>query len=250
VAIMVLAVVAQAADLPSTVNSVGMKLIGVPAGEFVMGSPADEKGREEDEAAHRVRISRPFFIATMEVTGAQFASVMGRAKPENGDLPMAEVSWADAVTFCKRLSQKEGAIYRLPTEAEWEYACRAGSVGRFSGSDRLDDLAWFDGNAEGGPHTGGAKKPNFWGLYDMHGDLAEWCADYYAPTYAAGEVTDPAGPATGKSRVIRGGSFGSFERGCRCASRSSAPESYQLKTVGFRVVLEPLGQARLLKTDD
>ncbi len=231
-----------AADAPkpgeTVANSVGMKLTLVPAGEFRMGSPADEKGREAEETPHRVTIGRAFRIGTTEVTQAQWKAVMGarRGRFEGDDLPVEDVSWNDAVAFCQKLSKAEGKTYRLPTEAEWEYACRAGAAGRFAADD-LDALAWYDDNSEGRTHPVAAKKPNAWGLYDMHGNVAEWCADYYAP-YPPGDAADPAGPPEGKARVVRGGSFASFDRGCRSASRSSARPAYQMKVIGLRVVLE------------
>jgi formylglycine-generating enzyme required for sulfatase activity len=235
----------QAADAPRAgdviTNSIGMKLALIPAGEFDMGSPADEKGREEDEMLHRVRITRDFRIGVTEVTQAQWKAVMGerRGQFDGDNLPVEDCSWKDAVAFCARLSKKEGKTYRLPTEAEWEYACRAGATGRFGGA-RLDDLAWYDDNSDGRTHPVAAKKPNAWGLCDMHGNVAEWCADYYGP-YPAGGAADPAGPQAGKARVVRGGSWASFERGCRSASRSSTPAAYQLKFLGFRVVMEAAG---------
>ena len=241
----------RAADAPpapkpgdTVVNSVGMKLAYVPAGEFDMGSPADEKGHEEDEARHRVRISRPFRIGATEVTQAQWQAVMGRRRGrfEGADLPVEDVSWNEAVAFCERLSKAEGKTYRLPTEAEWEYACRAGAAGRFAG-EPLADFAWFDDTSDARTHPVATKKPNAWGLYDVHGNVAEWCADRYAAAYPSGPVTDPTGPAEGKARVVRGGSWASLERGCRCASRGNTPAAYQMGTIGLRVVMEVGGPA-------
>jgi len=234
----------RAADAPKAgdviTNAVGMKLAHIPAGEADMGSPADEKGREEEESRHRVKITRPFRMGVTEVTQAQWKAVMGQRRGgfDGDNLPVEEVTWKDAVAFCEKLSKQEGKTYRLPTEAEWEYACRAGAMGRFSGGEKLDELAWYDDNGEEKTHPVATKKPNAWGLYDMHGNVAEWCADFYAAPYAAQAAGDPAGPAQGTSRVVRGGSWSSFERGCRCASRSNANPAHQMKTVGFRVVLE------------
>jgi formylglycine-generating enzyme len=217
-----------------------MKMAFIPAGEFIMGSPADEKGREDDERQHTVKITKAFRIGVTEVTQAQWTKVMGQRKGKfaGDDRPVEEVSWKDAVAFCRKLSQLEGQTYRLPTEAEWEYAGRAGATGRFSGGARLVELGWCDDNGGDETHAVAGKRPNAWGLYDLHGNVAEWCADYYAPAYGTAQASDPAGPAEGKARVVRGGSFASFERGCRCASRGSTPESYQLKTLGFRIVQE------------
>ena len=232
----------RAAEAPkpgeTAANPIGMKLAYIPAGEFLMGSPAGEVGREEDEAPHRVKITRAFRLGATEVTQAQWKAVMGerRGKFEGDSLPVEDISWKDAAAFCEKLSKAEGKTYRLPTEAEWEYACRAGAAGRFA-AEGLDDLAWYDSTSEGRTHAVGAKKPNAWGLYDMHGNVAEWCADCYGP-YGGQEVADPKGPAEGKARVVRGGSWASFARGCRAASRSSTPAAYQLKFVGLRVLME------------
>ena len=247
--------IVRAADAPPTsaqapkpggtvANSVGMKLAYVPAGEFDMGSAAGEKGHEHDESRHRVRISRAFRIGATEVTQAQWQAVMGRRRGrfEGDDLPVEDISWKETVAFCEKLSKTEGKTYRLPTEAEWEYACRAGTDGRFAG-DRLEELAWFDDNSDARTHPVATKKPNAGGLYDVHGNVAEWCADYYAPAYPSGDVVDPAGPAEGKSRVVRGGSWASLARGCRCASRGNMPSAYQMRTIGFRVVMELAGDA-------
>jgi formylglycine-generating enzyme required for sulfatase activity len=218
----------------------GIKFAFIPAGEFDMGSPADEKGREEEETKHRVKISKPFRMSTTEITQAQWKALMGQRRGEfdGENLPVESATWKDAVAFCEKLSQVEGKKCRLPTEAEWEYACRAGATGRFSGGEKLDELAWYDDNAEEKTHPVASKKPNAWGLYDMHGNVAEWCADFYVSPYAAQNATDPTGPAQGTGRVIRGGSWSSFERGCRSASRSSANPAHQPKTVGVRVLME------------
>jgi len=218
----------------------GLKFAYIPAGQFVMGSATDEKGREEEETPHKVTLGKAFYMGVTEVTQVQWKAVMGQRRGgfEGDALPVEEVSWKDATAFCEKLSAATGRKCRLPTEAEWEYACRAGAAGRFSGSDKLDDLSWFDDNSEEKTHPVGTKKPNAWGLYDMHGNVAEWCADYYAVPYSLKETTDPTGPAQGSARVVRGGSWSSFERGCRCASRMNLNPAHQMKTVGFRVVLE------------
>jgi formylglycine-generating enzyme required for sulfatase activity len=221
-------------------NSVGMRLAYVPAGRFTRGSAWEEEHRAYDEHPHSVRLTRPFRIAATEVTQGQWRAVMGEGRPgfSADDLPVTQVSWREAVAFCEKLGSLEGKKYRLPTEAEWEYACRAGSRGDFAGGGRLEELAWFAGNSEGKKQPVRTKGPNSWGLYDMHGNVAEWCGDYYQPEYPKEEVIDPTGPSQGTTRVIRGGSYEGFARSCRSAARSSAPASYQLKDTGFRVVLE------------
>jgi formylglycine-generating enzyme required for sulfatase activity len=222
------------------VNSIGMKLVYIPAGEFVMGSPINEAGRQGDEMQHAVKLTRPLRIGATEVTQAQWKAVMGvnRSNFAGDDLPAEKLSWKEAEAFCKKLSEKEGVVYRLPTEAEWEYACRAGATGAFSGTGNIDDMGWYASNSEARTHPVGTKKPNGWGLYDMHGNVSEWCSDIYGADYPEGPVADPAGPTEGKYRVIRGGSWNYFAAGCRCAARSSAPASYQFRHTGFRVVME------------
>ena len=222
-------------------NSLGMKLLYVPAGTFTMGSPLDEAGRHDDEVSHPVTISRGFYIGATEVTQAQWQAVMGfnRSETTGENLPVSRLSWHHAVTFCKKLSQAEGRTVRLPTEAEWEYACRAGSAEAFAGTGKVDEMGWHMDNSDERPHRVATKKPNAWGLYDLHGNVAEWCADRYARELPAGAARDPAGPATGTYRVARGGSWGHFARAARSAARASFNPAYQLDTLGLRVVMEP-----------
>ena len=221
-------------------NSIGMNMAYIPPGKFIMGSPSGEQNRHYDEYPHAVRLTRPFRISTTEVTQAQWAAVMdiNRSNFKGDNLPAEKVSWRDAVAFCEKLSQKEGRTYRLPSEAEWEYACRAGTTGPFAGTGHLDEMGWYEANSEEKTHPVAAKKPNAWDLYDMHGSVSEWCSDIYSPDYPKDEATDPTGPSEGTYRVIRGGSWGHFATSCRCAARNSAPPSYQLKETGFRVVME------------
>jgi len=222
-------------------NSIGMKLAYVPAGQFIMGSASYDQMHQHDEHQHAVRLSKPFFIGVTEVTQKQWVAVMGNnpSAHKGDDLPVEKVSWNDAMEFCRRLSDKEKKTYSLPTEAEWEYACRADDRwSDISGTGRLDDMGWYDGNSEGRTHAVGTKTPNSWGLYDMHGNVAEWCSDYYAPDYSDTGVVDPCGPNEGTAHVIRGGGWNSFEPACRCAARGSAPASYQYTHTGIRVVME------------
>jgi formylglycine-generating enzyme required for sulfatase activity len=221
-------------------DSIGIRLAFVPAGTFTMGSPPDERMRQDEERQRHIRISRPFRMSATEVTQGQWQAVMelNRSSNQGDSLPVENVSWRDAVEFCRKLSEKEGKRYRLPTEAEWEYACRAGTAGAFSPEADLEQIAWFDGNSDGRSQPVGRKVPNAWGLYDMHGNVAEWCSDAYAPYEGNGEIVDPAGPEQGRGRVVRGGSWRGFPPSLRSAARSSAPESYQLPYIGFRVVME------------
>jgi formylglycine-generating enzyme required for sulfatase activity len=222
-------------------NSIGMKLAFIPAGIFTMGSPADERMRQDEERQREVKISRPFRISATEVTQQQWQAIMelDRSANQGDTLPVENISWREAVEFCRKLSEKEGKRYRLPTEAEWEYACRAGTTGAFSPDADLEEIAWFDDNSDGQSHPVGLKRPNSWGLHDMHGNVAEWCSDTYGPYEGDGQVVDPEGPEQGRGRVVRGGSWRGFPPSLRCAARSSAPESYQLPYIGFRVVMEP-----------
>lgn len=244
-------------------NSVGMKLVLVPPGEFEMGSP-DEPGTASstsgERPSHRVRINRPFLLGVYEVTQAEFQKLLGSnpsrfqrmsnakgdsTEPDAERRPVESVSWTAAVEFCHKLSTlpaeaSAGRVYRLPREAEWEYACRAGSTTRWSSGDEatLAEYAWF-GYPEGKPAPVGQQKPNPWGLYDMHGNVFEWCADWFAADYYRSSPSDdPAGPATGLERVIRGGSWWtSAANHCRSAARASAPLEGG-ETVGFRVLCE------------
>ncbi len=219
-------------------NSIGVKLVWVPSGSFLMGSQPGEKFRQEEEVQHQVALSRPFRIGMTEITQQQWDAVMGsnRGEHQGGNLPVERVSWLKAIEFCRKLSIREDKKYRLPTEAEWEYVCRAGSTGAFGGDGDLEAMGWYAENSDGMTHPVASLKPNAWGIFDLPGNVAEWCSDNYLAGYGSDEATDPRGPAEGKGRVVRGGSFDYFPASCRCAARSSAQESYQLNRIGFRVV--------------
>ncbi len=238
-------------------NSIGMKLKLIPAGEFLMGSPADEADRYDNEGPqHKVRITKPFYIGMTEVTQGQWVSVMG-TKPWDGkeyvqegdDYPAVYVSWDDAVAYCEKLNTKESKSYRLPTEAEWEYACRGGTDAAYSfgaSSGSLADYAWFSENAgdisEKYAHTVGTKKQNPLGLHDMHGNVWEWCADAYdAAYYASSPANDPPG-AMSSDRVLRGGSWSSGAAYCRSAGRNAYEPTYRANSNGFRLALSPSGK--------
>ena len=224
-------------------NSVGMTFVYVPPGEFRMGSDVAEPGRHDDEAAHDVKITRGFWIAATEVTQARWEMVSGfnRAEPKGENLPASRLSWPQAVEFCRKLSRAERRIYRLPTEAQWEYACRAGSAVADSGGE-LDEVAWHMDNSGETPRDVAGKKPNAWGLHDMHGNAAEWCRDFYQRDLGSGPAVDPSGPAEGNARVVRGGSWGHFARACRSAARASFNPAYPLERVGLRVIIETQAQ--------
>jgi len=234
-------------------NSIGMMLVLIPPGEFQMGS-ATEKPQ------HKVRITRPFYLAATEVTQEQYHQVMGQNPSQHkGDpqRPVGRASWEDAAEFCRKLSEKEGAIYRLPTEAEWEYACRAGSNTKWCFGDEgsgLGEYAWYSGTLNTiMTREVGTKKPNAWGLYDMHGSVQEWCQDWYdADYYKDSPVDDPTGPSTGSDRVCRGGCWRSTARGCESSFRIAGGRIYMYNDQGFRVAMTvpETKAAEIPKTDD
>jgi formylglycine-generating enzyme required for sulfatase activity len=229
-------------------NSVTMTLVLIPSGKFRMGSPDGDKGRPKDEyPQHEVTISKPFYMGVYKVTQGQFEQVMGKNPSTwKGDpqLPVEAVSWTDAQEFCKKVSDMSGRKVRLPTEAEWEYACRAGTKTKFCFGDadaQFGDYAWYKDNSSGGAapiHPVGQKKPNAWGLYDMYGNLLERCSDYYADSYANAQSSDPQGPESGTFRVLRGSNYHGTPGRCSSASRLSEEKVKKNHTIGFRVVVE------------
>ncbi|MDR0356172.1 MAG: formylglycine-generating enzyme family protein [Deltaproteobacteria bacterium] len=234
-----LAFPAFAADKTFT-NGLGMEFALIPSGSFMMGSDVADK----EKPRHKVTISQPFYLGVHEVTQAQWQSVMGNnpsqfADPNN---PVEMVSWDDAQEFIKRLNAKEGHNrYRLPTEAEWEYAARAGSSAAYGFGDdagQLDVYAWHSGNSSNSSHPAGQKKPNASGRYDLHGNVWEWVQDLMDYNYYANSPgVDPQGPASGEDvHVLRGGSFGDDPNECRVAYRS-ASSNYGMPEYGFRLVL-------------
>jgi formylglycine-generating enzyme required for sulfatase activity len=234
-------------------NTIGMKLKEIRAGTFTMGSPGNEVGRQDDEHQHKVTISKSFYMQTTEVTQEQWRAVMatepwkGRNHVKEGpNYAASYVSWDDAVAYCKKLSEKESKTYRLPTEAEWEYACRAGteSIWNFGDDEKIfGDYAWYDKNAgdigEKYAHQVRQKKANAFGLYDMHGNVYEWCHDYFEEDYyKQSPAQDPTGPVTGSFRVFRGGSWGGNTRYTRSAHRHGLDADYRGSNDGFRLVRE------------
>jgi formylglycine-generating enzyme required for sulfatase activity len=230
--------------------------VWIPAGTFTMGSLASEQDRDSDEGPQTVvTITRGFWLGRYEVTQGDYAAVMA-ANPSHfqgdWDRPVERVNWKDATNYCGNLTAAEraagrlpaGYVYRLPTEAEWEYACRAGTTTRFSyGHDlnysQLGNYAWYASNSGSTTHAVGLKPPNAWGLYDMAGNVSEWCLDWYGG-YLGGSVIDPTGAASGSDRVIRGGCWYSDGRDCRSANRGNyAPDGQLNSGIGFRAVLAP-----------
>ena len=262
-------------------SSIGMKLVLIPAGKFEMGSPKDEKGRDSDEKQHEVEITKPFYLGVCEVTQKQFQSVMGynpsyfskdgKGRPgarydnnrrpgggkaalkgirDTSDFPVENVSWEEASAFCKKLSEREkgpGRLYRLPTEAEWEYACRGGASTRpyHLGASISTAVANF-GSASTEPGAPGRtvrvasyRTTHPFGLCDMHGNVAEWCGDWYDEGYhARGPIKGPRGPSSGSERVHRGGSWHHSAEDCRSAARSHWRPGVGDNIIGFRVALE------------
>ena len=229
-------------------GGVRMELVWVPAGSFQMGSPDSEADRGNDEGpVHTVELDG-FWMGKYEVTQEQYQAVMGK-NPSNfkgGKNPVEMVSWNDATDFCRKLTDKVGRAsspaksFRLPTEAEWEYACRAGSTTRFCFGDSdngLDEYAWYTANSGSKTHPVGEKKPNEWGLYDMHGNVWEWCGDWYADKYGAGAAKNPAGASSGSNRVRRGGSWYYPARYCRSALRNRNAPGFTNRDLGFRAVV-------------
>ena len=241
-------------------NSIGMKLVRIHAGSFTMGSPVDEEGRKDmQESAYAVSISKSYYLGVYEVTQGQYETVMGGnpsyfsgktiGNRDSSKYPVENLTWDEAVFFCKKLSdlpdeKGAGRVYRLPTEAEWEYACRATSSAAFcfgDSSEGLGEFAWFGEDADDPKladftHPVGGKKANRWGLHDMHGNVGEWCQDWFR-LYPSGEVTDPQGPPVGSVRVFRGGSFQNEANDCRSARREGEPQLRREFDVGLRIAL-------------
>ncbi len=229
--------------LPKEIGiSIGMKFVLIPAGEFLMGST---DGRDDERPVHKVRISQPFYLGKYAVTQAQWEAVM-RSNPSQSkrdpNRPVEAVSWEAVQEFIRKLDAREGGAphYRLPTEAEWEYACRAGSTTAYSFEDgilfsRLGEYAWYGKNADKQTHPVGQLKPNAWGLYDMHGNVWEWVQDWFGE-YPAKAVIDPQGPSAGSARVVRGGSWGSDAENCRSARRTDGAPGDRDGGLGFRLL--------------
>jgi formylglycine-generating enzyme required for sulfatase activity len=254
-------------EWPVMTNSLGMQFVPIEPGEYFMGSPTSEAQRKDDELRHRVKITRPYYLGRFEVTQDEYALVTGKTPShfspagerqevvglDTGDMPVERVTWNDAVDFCRRLSalpeeRAASRTYRLPTEAEWEYACRAGTTTAFNVGDTLSPAqANFDatrpyGDVEPGvslkrTRTVGLYSPNAWGLYDMHGNVWEWCQDGQR-TYRSGTAVDPVGPTPDDKRSLRGSGFflAAFEG--RSGRRQTESVTWQAPNLGFRVVCE------------
>jgi sulfatase modifying factor 1 len=247
---------------PFWTNSIGMKFAWVPAGTFIMGTPEREisiakrrKGEGLDEFQHPVTLTKGFYLAVYPVTQASWRRIMGKIpgyQAHGNDLPVVDVTWRDCQRFLRTLGERDGQMYRLPTEAEWEYACRAGTMTPFSfGNTISTDQANFDGNY---PYRKGKKginrkKPtpvgsfpsNGWGLYDMHGNVSEWCADRWDIFILNEAVVDPKGPKHGQYRVLRGGWYGLSADDLRSGARGWYRPAVSFGSSGFRPVAVPRG---------
>ena len=233
-------------------DEVSMKLVYIPAGEFDMGSPLDEAKRDKDEGIHHIKLTKAFYMGRFEVTQLQYRVIMNnnRSKFGGDNLPVENVNWYEAGRFLKKLSDKTDLKFRLPTEAEWEYACRAGTTTAFNVGETLDsDFANYNAkSAYANGITGtylkrttdvGSYPPNAFGLYDMHGNVWEWCSDRYDKNYyKKTPPIDPAGPSEGGARVIRGGAWNERAYKCRSADRNHRREKANQPHIGFRAVLE------------
>ena len=249
------AITVAGAEPPETVFP-AQGMVWIKPGKFLMGSRADEPGRGSDETQHWVTLTKGFWMGVHEVTQAEYVAVTGLANPSkfssDTNRPVELVSWASAVAYCTALTTTErtaGRIptdweYRLPTEAEWEYCSRAGAQNsRFGYGDdlsasALSDYAWYSSNSSSTTHPVEQKRANAWGLMDMHGNVSEWCQDWYG-AYPAGSATDPQGAASGSYRIIRGGSWNESFAFARCAKRVGSGPGGTSREIGFRVVLAP-----------
>ena len=209
-------------------------LVLIPDGTFKMGSPVSEKGRHPSELQHEVTMSKAFYMGKYEVTQEQWQSLMGNnpSQVKGAKLPVTNVSWEECQEFIKELNEKTKGGYRLPTEAEWEYACRAGTMKAYSFGNNITKS---DANI-GGSNTkvAGSYKPNAFGLHDMHGNVAEWCEDW-SGVYSVGAVTNPKGPGTGTYRLCRGGDFSNSVSYARSSSRGTQTPNIRFGNVGFRL---------------
>jgi len=219
-------------------KDVKLEMVLIPAGKFVMGSPESEVGRWDNEKRHEVNLTKPFYMGKYAVTQEQWKTVMGKNPSEEKGvrLPVMNVTWEDCQEFIKKLNKKTDGGYRLPTEAEWEYACRAGTTTAYSvGESLTESEANIDGDSI---KAVGSYKPNAFGLYDMHGNVWEWCEDWYEE-YPTGAVTDPKGPANGETRVLRGVSFIFYLTYARSSYRFNLTPTYRRSDFGFRLARTP-----------
>lgn len=223
-------------------GGVDLKLVLIPVGEFMMGS-SESEGSDDEHPQHKVKITKPFYMGIYPVTQAQYKAVMGENPShfKGSENPVETVPWHDASKFCEELSVETDKEVWLPTEAQWEYACRAGTTTVYSfgnANSKLSRYAWYSDNSGDETHPVGKKKPNPWGLHDMHGNVWEWCSDWHAnDVYTISERVDPVGPFSGIARVLRGGYWDDSEFSCRSADRRRDFPDYSRSIIGFRVVV-------------
>ena len=232
-----------AASLHFSVNGVNFEMIKVEAGSFIMGCTSEQGGDcfDWEKPSHRVTITQDYYIGKFEVTQELYQAVMGTNPScwKEYNRPVENVSWNDAMEFCAELSRLTGRQFTLPTEAEWEYAARGGkksTSAKYSGSSSVNNVAWYDGNSGSQTHPVGKLRPNELGIYDMSGNVWEWCYDWYG-SYSSASQTDPMGPSSGSYRVLRGGSWGNNAGCCRVSNRGNLSPDRRIYRNGFRVVL-------------
>jgi formylglycine-generating enzyme required for sulfatase activity len=230
----------DASTLTLRVGALQLALVRIAPGEFTMGSPVDEEGHSpNEEPQRRVRISKGFYLAQYQITQAQYQELMGDTPgdSEGPTLPVGQITYADALEFCRRLSIAVNLEVHLPTEAQWEYACRAGTQTRYYSGQTEADLSrvgWYSGNSEGKAHPVGQKEPNAWGLYDMHGNVWEYCVDFI-DDYATIPDTDPVGRVTPRHGAMRGGGWMHGIEECRAATRLISDDMFG--GAGFRIAM-------------
>ncbi len=229
------------------VGLVEVALRWCPPGTFTMGAPALEEGHFDDETQHRVTLTKGFWMGETQVTQSLWNKVMGLNPSDHNsgsNYPVESVSWNDCQVFLQKLNALallDGFKWALPTEAQWEYACRAGTIGAYGGNGCLDEMGWYQENSGNETHPVGQKRANAWGLHDMHGNVVEWCQDWYG-AYPDGQQTDPLGPALGHDRVLRGGGYWDNPQYCRSACRVRLDPSYRRWSFGFRLVTFQIGK--------
>ncbi len=244
-------------DFTETAWDVNMKMIWVEGGDFLMGCTSEQGGdcASDEQNVRRVTVDG-FYIGMLEVTQSQWEKVVGTSisqqrnkkgsdyalKGVGPDYPMYYVSWDEAMEFCRLLSNKTGRTYTLPTEAQWEYAARGGNKNegaKYAGSNMIDAVAWYTDNSRSSAHIVGSKRANALGIYDMSGNVCEWCKDLYADSYVSYDTNNPVGPSSGSSRVSRGGGWNFSDSGCRVADRGRYSLDFRYSNLGFRVVCLP-----------
>ena len=243
-------------DFTETAWGVNMKMIWVEGGDFLMGCTSEQSDCDSDEQNIRRVTVDGFYIGMLEVTQSQWEKVVGTSisqqrnkkgsdnslKGVGPDYPMYYVSWDEAMEFCRLLSNKTGRTYTLPTEAQWEYAARGGNKNegaKYAGSNMIDAVAWYKDNSGSSTHIVGSKRANALGIYDMSGNVKEWCKDWYANSYVSYDTNNPVGPSSGSNRVFRGSSWWFTASNCRVANRSSGTPNFRDDDLGFRVVCLP-----------